>query len=161
MTQEETNRLAIADAIYGLAALLLVTTGYYRAVHIPWGKGWDFYSHQPLFWIKMMGLGVLGSASLFPTITVIRQTIPVVQGTKDYQPLSDKLITRLTSVINAELLAVASIPLAATTMARGVGGVYNGEWPVEVVGPVVVGGVTVALGYKYVKEALTWSEQNN
>jgi hypothetical protein len=53
-----------------------------------------------------------------------------------------------------ELLALASIPLAATFMARGVGGYvawlpwYVGAAPAVL----AVGG----LGYKYVKEALDW-----
>ena len=36
-------------------------------------------------------------------------------------PMSEELAARMTSIINAELLAIASIPLSAALMARGVG----------------------------------------
>jgi hypothetical protein len=62
-------------------------------------------------------------------------------------------------VINAELLAIASIPLMATLMSRGV--LYGGgDFPWQVGTGLVVltfGGA----GYKYAKEALTWSEEDD
>lgn len=61
----------------------------------------------------------------------------------------------MTSLINAELLMVGSIPLTASLMARGVGYMPNFPWQVGA-------GATVAalggLGFKYVKEALDWKE---
>ena len=38
---------------------------------------------------------------------------------------ADRLVARMTSIVNAELLALASIPLTATTMSRGIG---YAEW---------------------------------
>ena len=68
-----------------------------------------------------MGLAVIfGCASLFPTIIIIQRSISLSNG-EPLAPMSEKLAKRLTQVINGELLALASIPLAATLMARGVG----------------------------------------
>ena len=69
--------------------------------------------------------------------------------------MSEELAARMTSLINAELLMVGSIPLTASLMARGVGYMPNFPWQVGA-------GATVAalggLGFKYVKEALDWKE---
>ena len=70
-------------------------------------------------------------------------------------PMSEELAARMTTLINAELLMVGSIPLTASLMARGVGYMPNFPWQVGA-------GATVAalggLGFKYVKEALDWKE---
>ena len=71
--------------------------------------------------------------------------------------MSEKLANRLISVINAELLALLSIPLAATTMARGVGYMNDLPWPV---GAAPVALALGGLGFKYIKEALDWTEDD-
>ena len=50
--------MAIADAVYGLAGALVVYTGYLRVT--AYGKGWEFYQHEPIFWFKMALLAVMG-----------------------------------------------------------------------------------------------------
>lgn len=55
----------------------------------------------------------------------------------------------MTTIINAELLAIGSIPLAAALMARGVG--YADWFPWQVGAGFVVAALG-GLGYKYVKE---------
>lgn len=70
--------------------------------------------------------------------------------------MSTKLANRITKVVNGELLALGSIPLTATLMSRGVGyGAGDFNWQLGAV-PVAlsVGG----LGFKYVSEALNWTE---
>ena len=47
MSVQEEDVMAIADAVYGAAGLLLVVTGYLRVTQ--YGKGWGFYSHEPIF----------------------------------------------------------------------------------------------------------------
>ena len=71
--------------------------------------------------------------------------------------MSEQLIQRMKSVMNAELTGIFFIPLAATLMARGVG--YNDmiPWQVEAgLAVVVFGGAS----FKYVKEVLTWSDDD-
>jgi hypothetical protein len=60
-------------------------------------------------------------------------------------------------IINGELLAVASIPLAASLMSRGVAYSEGMPWQAGA-GPVAL--VSLGLSVKYVKEALTWTEDD-
>jgi putative membrane protein len=159
MTAESEKSLVIADALYGLTALFLFGTGYLRATEF--GKGWDFYAHEPFFWLKLASGGILAGLSLFPTITYIRRgrvlftddTAPT-----DWQPMSDALVTRLHKVINAELTAIATIPLFATLMARGVG--YSNTdgsffWPA---GAALTAVTLVGSSVLYARQALSWVE---
>ena len=86
-----------------------------HAVHL--SPGWDFYSHEPIFWLKMALVCVFGAASFFPTATIIKRSVAIQTG-KEVAPMSEKLASRLISVLNAELLMIASIPLSATLMSR-------------------------------------------
>lgn len=148
MSEEEEKRLVVADSIYGLAAVLIVVTGYLRVV--AYGKGWDFYAHEPIFWVKLWLLSVMGAASFFPTVQIVKRAVGPPPG-----PMSEKLAARMTSIINAELLAIGSIPLAATLMSRGVGYAEGLPWQA---GAAPVALTLVGLGFKYVKEALDWQE---
>lgn len=152
MPKEKEQTLVVADAIYGVSAVALLVSGYYRVVE--YGKGWYFYSHEPIFWVKMIFFAILGSASLFPTITSIKRFV-AAEG-DSWEPMSEKLANRMKSVVNAELVMMGSIPLSATLMSRGVG--YTEAIPINIIGPVLTGITAVGLGVKYSKEALTWSE---
>ena len=44
MTEEDFDIATAADAVYGLAGLLVVGTGYLRVTQ--YGKGWEFYQHE-------------------------------------------------------------------------------------------------------------------
>ena len=69
--------------------------------------------------------------------------------------MSEKLATRITKIVNGELLAVCSIPLAAALMSRGVA--YSADMPWQA-GAAPIALTSVALGSKYVKEAINWEE---
>ena len=115
MSKEKETSLVIADAGLGLTGIGILVSGYYRATQ--YGKGWDFYSHEPIFWLKMVFVCIFGAASLFPTTTFIKRNVAYQTG-KDIEPMSEKLASRLQSVLTAELVMVGSIPLAATLMVR-------------------------------------------
>jgi hypothetical protein len=103
----------------------------------------------------MAFLGIYGGLSLFPTITIIQRSVKIQQeGT--IEPMSEKLASRMKSVMNAELTALAFIPLTATFMSRGVG--YVDGFPTQIVGPALFGVITAGAVFKYVKDALTWTE---
>lgn len=154
MSIDEEKLLGYADIMTGVAGTALAASGYFRATQ--YGKGWDFYSHEPIFWLKMTFLGIFGGLSLFPTITIIQRTVKIQQeGT--IEPMSEELATRLKKVMNAELTALATIPLTATLMARGVG--YINDFPTQIVGPALFGVVTAGAVYKYVKDAISWKEE--
>lgn len=146
MTKEEEQRIAVADAVYGVAGLLVLVTGYFRVT--VYGKGWEFYSHEPIFWLKMILVSVMGAASFFPTTKIIQRSVKL-NSEGSIAPMGERLASRMTSIINAELLAIASIPLAAALMARGVGYADWFPWQAGAAGVAVALG---GLGFKYVKE---------
>ena len=152
LTIEEEMKINNADGIYGLSALSLLISGYFRVTQF--AKGWDFYQHEPIFWFKMSAVAVLGGLSFFPAIVFFRRDQARQQG-QTLAPLSDALIERITRIINAEILALVSIPLLASLMARGVFYIDDFPWPLGVVlYAVSLGGA----GYKYGKEAFEMME---
>jgi len=153
MSVDDEKLVANADIAYGLSGLFLVYTGYLRIAQ--YGKGFDFYSHEPLFWFKMIMVAVMGACSFFNTTMVIKRSVAIYNNSP-LEPMSEKLAKRMNTLANAQLTAVLSIPLAATLMSRGVGYLGNDfPWQVEAA---FVPIVLVGLGYKYVKEALDWKE---
>jgi uncharacterized membrane protein len=158
MTFEQEELLWKADALYGISGLVLTVSGYYRVVE--YGKGWEFYSHEPFFWIKMALVGIWGASSFFPTIIILKRVLEQRQ-TGTYPSMSEKLANRMTQVINAELLAIAAVPLTATLMSRGV--LYNnnsGDFSWQA-GAVLFALCFGGFGFKYAKEALTWTEDDD
>jgi uncharacterized membrane protein len=152
MTDEEQQLVTYADIGIGLVGIPLVVSGYYRVVE--YGMGWEFYQHEPIFWLKIALVGVFGACSFFPTATIIKRSIEQ-RNTGLWPPMGKNLATRMKQCLNAEITALLSIPLAATLMSRGVG--YNEDipWQLEA-GLAAV--VFLSLGFKYIKEALTFEE---
>ena len=155
MTEDEAQKLVIADSVYGIAGVLVLYTGYLRVTQ--YGKGWDFYAHEPIFWVKMGLFAVMGSSSLFNTIKIVQMAAKKAQGEENSSVIGEKLSARMQKIVNGELLAIGSIPLAAATMARGVG-YGDGAFPWQA-GAGGVALVSLGLTVKYVKEALTWEDE--
>lgn len=153
LTIEEEMKINNADGVYGLSAFSLLISGYFRVTE--YAKGWDFYKNEPLFWIKMASVAVLGGLSFYPAIIFFQRDQARQRG-ETLAPLSDPVVDRLTTIMNAEILALATIPLMATLMARGVFYVDNFPWAIGVVLYVLsLGGA----GYKYGKEAFAILEE--
>ncbi len=117
LNRKEAISMIIADIIYGIAGITLLVSGIYRV--IKFGQGSDFYTQNPLFWAKMVTFGLVGSLSLYPTVTYVLWAIPISKGV--LPTVTSNLVSRLRLIINIELLGFASIPFLATLMARGVG----------------------------------------
>ncbi len=115
--RKEAISMVIADVIYGIAGIALLVSGIYRV--IKFGQGSEFYTQNPVFWIKMVTFGLVGSLSLYPTFTYVLWAIPLSKG--ELPNVSIKLVERLRLIINIELIGFASIPFLATLMARGMG----------------------------------------
>merc|ERR1719247_675140 len=107
--------MAFADIAYGVAGDLVTVTGYFRVTQ--YGKGWEFYSHEPVFWAKVTLVCVMGAASFFPTTKILQRTVAIANSEKGEgeppAPMTEKLAARMTTLINAQLLALGSIPLTA------------------------------------------------
>ena len=103
--------------IYGIAGIALLVSGIYRV--IKFGQGSEFYTQNPIFWTKIIVFALVGSLSLYPTITYVLWAVPLSKGT--LPQVTESLVSRLRLIINVELVGFASIPFLATLMARGVG----------------------------------------
>ena len=154
LTEDEAQKLVIADSVYGIAGVLVLYTGYLRVTQ--YGKGWEYYAHEPIFWVKMGLFAVMGSSSLFCTTKIVQMAVKKTNGEENATVLGEKLSARMQKIINGELLAIGSIPLAAALMARGVAYAENMPWQA---GAAPVALVSLGLSVKYVKEALTWTNE--
>jgi putative membrane protein len=152
MSEEEEKALAVADIGLGIFGALITYTGYLRAVQFE--KGWDFYSHEPIFWFKMTLLAVYGASTFFNTTIIIKRAVDMRSG--DVAPMSEALATRMKKICNAGLVALALIPASATFVARGVGYSQDFPWQIECAFAVLVFG---GAGFKYIKEALDFEEE--
>jgi uncharacterized membrane protein len=151
MTPEEEDFLAAADIGYGIFGALISYTGYLRAVQ--YEKGFDFYSHEPLFWLKIAFVGIWGASSFFNTATIIKRAVDKRNG--KFVPMGEKLAKRMIQICNAELVAVGIIPLTATFMARGVGYSEDIPWQAEAgLAAVIFAGAS----FKYLKEAFSFED---
>ncbi len=115
--RQETIAMLITDAVYGVAALSLLISGTLRVLYF--GQGSDFYTHNPLFWLKVSLFIFVGALSLYPTINYILWAIPLSKG--DLPEVNSYLVERLGKIINIELIGFSLLPFFATLMARGVG----------------------------------------
>ena len=116
-SRKEAIKMVVADIIYGIAGIALLVSGIYRV--IKFGQGSEFYTHNPIFWTKMITFGLVGSLSLYPTVTYVLWALPLSKG--ELPNVTSKLASRLRVIINIELVGFASIPFLATLMARGIG----------------------------------------
>tara|TARA_Y100001968_G_scaffold104060_1_gene94045 strand:- start:1113 stop:1550 length:438 start_codon:yes stop_codon:yes gene_type:complete len=115
--REEAIAMVAADIVYGIAGLALLVSGIYRV--IKFGQGSDFYTQNPIFWTKIVIFALVGSLSLYPTVTYILWAIPLSKG--KLPDVSVNLVARLRLIINIELFGFSLIPFFATLMARGIG----------------------------------------
>jgi putative membrane protein len=104
--------LLFIDLAYGAAAAGSIMAGVSR---LHWGdKPAEFYTHNPVFWVKM-GLWVLvGLISVVPTIRYItwirRQELP-----------SPAVFASTRRLVAFEVATFTGIPVFAAMMARGIG----------------------------------------
>lgn len=109
--------ILIADGVYGVAATAILATGVLRLLYF--GKGTEFYTENPIFWAKVIIFFVVGSLSLYPTISYLFWIGKLRQNEAlKLTPFRTNLINW---IINIELVGFSTIPLLASLMARGIG----------------------------------------
>jgi putative membrane protein len=108
--------IIVADNMWGLAALLWISTGLIRAF-AGFEKGTSFYLHSTGFWMKMSLFLLVFMLEFKPMMTFIgwRRAGKVEIGTDDL-PLLEKFAK--SSRIQVALTLI--IPFVASMMARGV-----------------------------------------
>jgi putative membrane protein len=117
MTKEQINSLALIDLIYGISAILVLTTGLLR--WFLYGKGSDYYLSNPLFHTKLTLFVILAVLSIFPTIKFMKWRKQVNSGLEPH--MNNGIVKRLLMFIRIELLILVLIPLLAVMLARGMG----------------------------------------
>ena len=117
LSKNETISIIIADVIYGIAGLAILIAGILRVKYF--GQGSEFYTSNPIFWVKVSLYIVIGLISLYPTITYILWAIPLSKN--ELPVISENLIKRFKLIILTELAGFAVIPFFATLMSRGIG----------------------------------------
>jgi putative membrane protein len=112
----QARKIAIADAVYGISATVVLITGVLRVLYF--GKGTAYYLNNPFFLVKVGIFLVVGVLSLYPTVSFLLWLKSIQQN----QPpkLEDVQVQRITWMIRCELLGLLVIPLFAALMARGI-----------------------------------------
>jgi len=109
------ERLAHADAGFGIAAGVVLITGGLRAAFGV--KGWAFYAHNPAFHVKIGLFVLVGLISIAPTLMLLRWRKAHRQDAAFR--VSEAEWKRARRLLMIELHLVALIPLAAVIMSRG------------------------------------------
>jgi putative membrane protein len=110
------RRALIADSLWGLAALLWISTGLLRAF-AGFEKGSSYYLDSTAFRVKMTLLGIILLLEIWPMISFIRWRSALGRG-----DMPDTRNARIFARISAaQILCVVLMVFAATAMARGLG----------------------------------------
>ena len=104
------RRLAVADAVLGFSAALLLVVGLLRVFYFE--KSAAYYFSNSAFIVKLALFVLIALASIYPTLKFLgwRKSAP--------DPASVPAIRR---ILHLELIGVAIILLAAALMAKGIG----------------------------------------
>lgn len=104
----------VADSLWGLAALLWISTGVWRAFG-GLEKGTTYYLGSMAFWIKMsLLLGIL-ALEVRPMVTLIRWRSAVARG----QSVDASPARALARISVAQAVLVGAMVVVAAAMARG------------------------------------------
>jgi len=117
MTLGSARRLQAVDAVYGLAALILLVVGLGRVFHFE--KGAAYYFHTWTFIAKLSLFVLVGLMSIMPTLAFRSWRKAVQQG--QTPQVSAQQLQRLRSIVHLELIGVVLIILCAALMAKGIG----------------------------------------
>lgn len=117
LSLKEAWRVLIADGVYGIAATGVLATGILRVLYFDQGKA--FYLSNPVFYAKVAIFLVVGTLSLYPTVSFLRWIKALRAG--EVPSLEQPQVNRLLWLIRIELVGFAMIPLLAALMARGIG----------------------------------------
>lgn len=113
LSRRELDRLSKIDAVYGLAALVLLGVGMTL-----WlggiGKPTDFYSKNPIFHVKLTLFVLIGILSIYPTVFFLKNR----KGDPEEEIAVPKGIFWS---LRLELLLLSVIPILAGLMAKGIG----------------------------------------
>ena len=112
------RRVLFSDNLWGLAAVLWISTGLVRAFG-GLEKGSAYYLNNNVFWIKMTLLVLILLLEIWPAITFIRWRIQMARSqTINFAP---ELPQRLASISMVQSALIVAMIFTATALARGLG----------------------------------------
>ncbi len=110
------KRVLYADSLWGIAALLWISTGLVRAF-AGLEKGSAYYLQNNVFWLKMGLLAVILLLEIWPMITWIQWRVRMARGEKiEIDPRRINLFANISTI---QAVLVVLMIFAATAMARG------------------------------------------
>jgi putative membrane protein len=112
MAASDVPRLSRVDLCYGVLAGLILAVGFSRAVLA--AKGWEYYSQNAFFWLKIATFAAIGILSIPPTITFLKWR-------RTGATPSDDQILSVRRFLWAETTLFAPLLGFAAAMARGYG----------------------------------------
>jgi putative membrane protein len=108
------RRVSVIDALYGLAAGLVLIAGFARAI---WGaKGWDAYADNILFWHKVGVFMLIGLLSLPPTFTYMGWRKRIV--TNEHDVPADAEVRSVRKWLHMQSALFLVLPVLAAALAR-------------------------------------------
>ena len=110
------KRLFAADTLWGVAALLWVSTGLWRLFGET-EKTVNFYTGSRAFWLKMAFFVAILALEVWPMLTLLRWRTQVRRG----EPLDTSRAMLFARISHVQLVLVIAMVFAATAMARGLG----------------------------------------
>ena len=110
------QRALFADTLWGVAALLWITTGLARAF-AGLEKGSAYYLSNDAFWVKMALLGLVLLLEVWPMVTLIRWRIQLGRG----ETINTEPARHFAQISAVQTVLVVMMVFAATAMARGLG----------------------------------------
>jgi putative membrane protein len=116
VTLGSARKLQAVDAVYGVAALVLLVVGLGRVFHFE--KGATYYFHTWTFITKLSLFVLVGLISIMPTLA-FRSWRKAVRG--QAPQVSAQQLQRLRTIVHLELIGVVLIILCAALMAKGIG----------------------------------------
>lgn len=111
----EVRRIQQVDLWYGISAGVLLVAGLLRVF---FEKGVNFYVGNPLFWVKMLLVVVVGVISIYPTVRYIKWG---KYADDDVVVIPDDEHQRIRLLLNVQMIGIGLILLAAPAMARAIG----------------------------------------
>lgn len=109
------RRLGRVDMLYGMAATLVIVVGFLRAIYGL--KGWEYYSANILFWVKVGLFIAVGLLSAPPTIAFLRWNGKLKTNAADLP--SPPEVKGMRKWIHMEFGLLILIPIVAAALARG------------------------------------------
>jgi putative membrane protein len=111
------RRAFVFDNFWGAAAAIWLITGLWRAFG-GLEKGTAYYLGSTAFWVKMGLLGLILVLEIWPMVTLIRWRLQLGRGLRvDTGPAG-----AIATISAVQTLLIVLMVLAATAMARGLGG---------------------------------------